>query len=379
MVDFNFYTHSTKSVDETIDYVNNCDTRNLLKLTLFVNIYDNNTFKEFCKKVDVTKKNRQDFLISIVAMPPVDGSFCVFEAIEISNKSNSDISFNHSKTISYCTIKNEECLTLITSSTPNISGNETSLENLYKEAYKSFEEMKNILISVGMFFSDVVRQWSYIEKILDKEEFENGEKQYYQVFNDIRSHFYKDEPFDNGLMSATAVGSLAGIFSTEIIAIRPYNDKIKIVAIKNPNQNEAFNYSDNKLIGTPLELTKKLTTPKFSRAKLVYSNSKQIFFISGTSSVIGEESVSVGNTLGQLEVTLKNIEILLKEQNNINPERLNNASVRLLRVYLKDTAYSLEIKKSCKRKFENAQIVMINSIVCRDNLNIEIEGIATSE
>lgn len=376
MVDFNFYIHNTKNVDDTIDYVNNCRNPLLIKLTLFVNISDNATFKEFYNKINNVRSDTQYFLISIIAMPPSDGSYCTFEAIEAKHISYAKISFKQYKTISYCTIESKDCLTLLTSSNPIDSNNSTNLESLYRNVYQSFEETKNILISAGMSFSDIVRQWSYIEKILDKEEFENGEKQYYQVFNDIRSHFYKDEPFNNGLMSATAIGSLAGIFSTEIIAIRPNNEEIKIVAIKNPNQNEAFNYSDNKLIGTPLELTKKLTTPKFSRAKLVYSNNKRIFFISGTSSVIGEESVSVGDTLGQVEVTLKNIEILLKRQNKIDSVRLSNASVRLLRVYLKDTINSFEIAKICKIKFINARIVMISSIVCRDNLNIEIEGIA---
>lgn len=376
MVDFSFYTHSTKDLDDTLVYLRNVVNPYLIKLTLFVNICDNIIFQEFCEKVNNSRNETQHFLVTIIAMPPADGSYCIFEEIETSPKTNAEISFKHGNKISYCIIKDDESLTLVTSSIQENSSKLKSLGSLFKKAYQSFEDIKNILISVEMTFSDVVRQWSYIEKIIDKEQFENGEKQYYQVFNDIRSHFYRDEPFHNGLMSATAVGSMAGIFSTEIIAIRPNNDKIKIVVIKNPSQNEAFNYSNNKLIGTPLELTKKLTTPKFSRAKLVHNNSKQIFFISGTSSIIGEESVNIGNTLGQLEVTLNNIENLLKEHNNTNSKRLHNSSVRLLRVYLKDTNYYLEIKDSLESKFENAQIVILRSIVCRDDLNIEIEGIA---
>jgi enamine deaminase RidA (YjgF/YER057c/UK114 family) len=309
-------------------------------------------------------------------MPPVDGSFCLFEILSLDDKNKSDITYFHTNSISYCTIKNEDYHTLVTSSIPENIEISTSLIVLYKKVFKSFEYLQKILSSNGMSFSDVVRQWAYMVNILGKEEYENGEKQYYQVFNDIRSHFYKDEPFQNGLMSATAVGCFAGNFSIEIIALRLHNEITRIAPINNPNQKEAFKYGVKKLIGTPLVLTKKLTTPKFSRAKLVYGVHGQILFISGTSAVIGEESVSVGSTLGQLEVTINNIELLLNGSSIYNCKKLDNSSIILLRIYLKDLSNYIEIKDICEKRFINARIVIVKSVVCRESLNIEIEGIA---
>ena len=62
--------------------------------------------------------------------------------------------------------------------------------------------MKAILEKEGMSFDHVVRQWNYIGNIL---EIKNG-LQNYQVFNEVRSEFYKKYRTVHGYPAATGIG-----------------------------------------------------------------------------------------------------------------------------------------------------------------------------
>src|SRR5690554_1891932 len=161
MVNFKFRIHRTDNIDDTISYLESYNPQ-LLKISLFVNITENAELKEFSKKIENLNNADLGFLISIIAMPSADGSFCSFEIFELDNKAVFDISISYSKPISYCTIQDEDCLTLITSFIPNFDHRSSDLNSLYQQAYRSFVELNTILLQENMRFSDIVRQWSYI-------------------------------------------------------------------------------------------------------------------------------------------------------------------------------------------------------------------------
>jgi len=119
-------------------------------------------------------------------------------------------------------------------------------------AQESFTKMETILKAEQLDFSDVVRQWNYIEDILDKKSIGDSIQQNYQIFNDVRSMYYSKAEFCNGYPAATGIGMKAGGIILEFIAISN-TQSVKILPIKNPQQINAYSYSDKKLVGLPID------------------------------------------------------------------------------------------------------------------------------
>ena len=111
---------------------------------------------------------------------------------------------------------------------------------------------------------------------------------------------------------------------------------------------------------------KQKATPKFERAKLLSIEDKGLIYISGTAAIRGEESLKEVGLSRQLEITMENIAELIG----------NKGIVSMLRVYLKNKSFVQEAEQLMDAYKLSVPVSYMWADVCRDELLIEIEGIA---
>jgi hypothetical protein len=241
----------------------------------------------------------------------------------------------------------------------------------------AFERLQSIFCTLGIGFSQIVRQWNYIEGILNHEHFDGQTKQNYQMFNEVRYNYYKNYRDTVGFPAATGIGMSDQALHLDAFAISD-NDNLHIQTISNPNQFDSYQYGQEVLRKHSDELNNEhLQAPQFERAKLLFTQQSSRLLISGTASIIGQDTVGIGDVEKQTEVTIENIEILSSKSNlvkcapglNIFPDKYS-----YLRVYVKEKNDIPKIKSICDDYFGDVPTTYVQADICRDNLLVEIEG-----
>lgn len=236
-----------------------------------------------------------------------------------------------------------------------------------------FDIINKIMAKEGVGYGEVYRQWNYIGEITK----ELDSKQNYQVFNDVRSIYYDVADWFNGYPAATGIGmEQPGVVIGLYIINR--ESESEVISISNPRQIDAHSYSDDVLIGDQLEELPTRTTPKFERAKAVVSNCDGMVYVSGTASIIGEETVMLDDVVEQTRVTLENIDLLVdptaqKELAKFN--HFSSGSIHKLKVYVKDRENFKLVDDFMKESVKDIPYLVVEADVCRDDLLVEIEGI----
>lgn len=235
-----------------------------------------------------------------------------------------------------------------------------------------------ILAKEGMNINSIVRQWNYIEQITCVK----GGKQHYQEFNDSRSEFYALTKWKDGYPAATGIGTKLGGIMVEADAMLPTKKKkSEVVPLDNELQVAAHVYSQGVLIGEDKKKGK--TTPKFERAKAVVLKHRKEeddaqVYISGTAAIRGEESLTGVGIEQQTVITLENIEFLISKQNlkkhGVKVEK--EAKIKNFRVYLKTEDLFETAQKVILERYPEVPALYVLTDVCRDELLIEIEGVA---
>ena len=136
--------------------------------------------------------------------------------------------------------------------------------------------------------------------------------------------------------------------------------------IENPRQISAFHY--------PPEYSPR--SPSFSRAVLSRSGDGECrLYISGTASVVGHASRH-SDLIAQLDETLVNLAALLAEAGRRAATPLQPA---LLRVYVRPDYDPAPLRERINQAFGRAAPMMfLQADICRQELLIEIEGLAVS-
>lgn len=235
-----------------------------------------------------------------------------------------------------------------------------------------------VLAAEGMDINTIVRQWNYIERITHVPEYE-GANQHYQDFNDARSHFYAKTEWKGGYPAATGIGTSHGGIMVEVDAVALKCRKCAAVALDNALQVAAHDYSQNVLIGVADKIFRHKTTPKFERAKAVVSPDSGLqVYISGTAAIRGEASLTDVGIEQQTVTTLENIEYLISRQNlrkhGIKAEK--TPEIQIFRVYLKAESLLEPARKIVCERYPQVAALYVLTDVCRDELLIEIEGVA---
>lgn len=239
-------------------------------------------------------------------------------------------------------------------------------------------KLGNILTVEKMDINTIVRQWNYIERITHVPDNE-GANQHYQDFNDARSHFYANTEWKTGYPAATGIGTSQGGIMVEVDAVALSCRKCAAVALDNALQVAAHDYSQNVLIGVADKIFRHKTTPKFERAKAVVSPASGLHvYISGTAAIRGEASLTGVGIEQQTLTTLENIEYLISRQNlrkhGIKAEK--TPEIQIFRVYLKSENLFEAARKIIDQRYPEVRTLYVLTDVCRDELLIEIEGVA---
>jgi hypothetical protein len=243
---------------------------------------------------------------------------------------------------------------------------------------KGYQLLEAILRREELEFSDIVRQWNYVEEILSVHDVGEEHIQNYQVLNDIRSLFYSKSSFVKGYPAATGIGMNSGGLVLEVYAVHP-SVPMDIIPIKNPLQVDAYHYSENVLVGDSVAVNHRKTTPKFERAKYAGVNGKGTIFISGTASIQNEKTLGENDITIQSEITIKNISNLILSE---NLERAGLFSLQtpprysFIRVYIRNREDVGTVKKICDAFYGDIPVHYLIADVCRNNLLLEIEGVA---
>jgi len=236
-----------------------------------------------------------------------------------------------------------------------------------EQSEQAFRKAEEILKAEQMNFGDIVRQWNYLERITD---IAHG-NQCYQDFNDVRTLFYASSAWESGYPAATGIGTQYGGILIDFNAV---SGEVDIVPLDNDWQRAAHVYSDEVLISHRTDTEK--GTPKFERGKSLSDRRQEVIYISGTAAIRGEESVTTGDVLLQTEITLENIQHLigLEEGRENLPE--HSGKLGLLRVYLKNEEDVPAVKADLDKLCPDLPIAYLYADVCREELLVEIEGIA---
>jgi len=137
------------------------------------------------------------------------------------------------------------------------------------------------------------------------------------------------------------------------------------VAVENPRQVPAYRYS--RRYGP--------RPPCFARATVVMKpNQESLILVGGTASVRGEASVHIGDLRAQLDETRENLTALLQAATGSAA-----ASIELfrdVRVYYVCPADLSATREMCRRAFAEARLEFIRADICRQDLLLEIEGVA---
>lgn len=235
-----------------------------------------------------------------------------------------------------------------------------------------FAKANQLLKQQSMTTNDIVRQWNYIGHITGM----TKGTQHYQTFNDARGNFYKGSDWTtNGYPAATGIGMSVQRAIVSFVAISPLDKEILIKPLDNSLQTAAHAYSEKVLIcSTDNE---RHATPKFERAKIIMNESMGVCFISGTAAIRGEQSMNSLDCTLQTRQTLENIQYLISNENlknnNIN-RKVSNPS--LLRVYVKNKKDMETVRTEVQEHWPETPTLYLEAGICREELLVEIEGVA---
>ncbi len=308
---------------------------------------------------------------SIVAQNPVCGSDVVLELICTKTTAGKKVRYKNLEGHGYTVVERDNYKTVHAAGLTGAPG-----ESILESSQRAFETAIKILHKEGLAINHIIRQWNYIENISDVEGVLK-EHQNYQEFNDVRSDYYSKGDFKNGFPAATGIGMTTGGVVIGFIALSP-SSLISIKPVRNPGQTDAHRYSEGVLKGTPAGNAPWKCTPKFERAKLVTIGSKNYIYVSGTASILGEETIHAGNVEKQTITTIENIFRLFSTENqetlglNFDVSKIRFSH---LRVYVKHQEDVPLVEKICQERLHSNSSLFLESDVCREELLVEIEGV----
>ena len=291
-------------------------------------------------------------VLSYVSQPALDGGLTM-EVHSYQADENDQIMYHPNEGFPYITLENADGRFLFAGGFHSDVLN----FNTQQQSVEVFRLASEVLHKENFPIENIIRQWNYIEQITGFD----GADQHYQMFNNVRSNFYNQTTWSMGYPAATGIGSNLGGILVDIDAAVFTRPECFATPIDNKLQVAAHAYSPQVL-----EMAhQQKSTPKFERAKSMTFDDRQLIYISGTAAIRGEESLTGVGLERQLHITMENIAQLT-----------GDAHLKLLRVYLKDKSHYQEAYKLLNGYQLNIPSSYMCADVCRDELLIEIEGIA---
>jgi enamine deaminase RidA (YjgF/YER057c/UK114 family) len=347
----------------------------LIQVTFFIEAYTNQDYSRMFEQIHKKAETcwAQQPAISIIAQAPASESLMSVELLTLPDAANDfHIAYKQVEGLNYTLVQHEGQQLLVAG---GISANQVFIP-FTQQVEKAYSILEAVLHAEGMDFGNITRQWNYVEDIVGVHETGQEHLQNYQVLNDIRSHYYAKSDFSNGYPAATGIGMNAGGLILEIFAMGD-NHQECILPIKNPDQVDAYKYSEKVLVGDSYEGNQIKTTPKFERAKFIGKPERGVVFISGTASIKNEVTIGEDDVVRQTQVTVENIARLIQSE-NLKENGVNKLSVipqyRYIRAYIKNKHDVKQVQAIISKHYGEIPVLYLVADVCRDNLLVELEG-----
>lgn len=308
-------------------------------------------------------------VFSYVSQPPLVGDL-VLETVCVQKHGYFDVNYKTCGDISYIQILFQGGKFICVG---GVMGSDILTQTIAQQCKEIFKKLDEILIAEDLKVENILRQWNYVEQITSI----NKGVQNYQSLNDERTRFYEKGDWSKGYPAATGIGTNCGGVVVDFDAA--LTDAVQIVTLDNELQVPAHDYSQDVLLGLEDEVYKEKTTPKFERGKAFSSDSYTMSYISGTAAIRGEESIENMDIHRQIVVTMENINYLVSAKNlkkyGVKAD-VSDPQYSALRIYLKHASDIDETVKYMERNYPETDKCYLLADVCRDELLIEIEGIA---
>ena len=215
------------------------------------------------------------------------------------------------------------------------------------QAAATFHMMERALRMAGMEFSDVVRTWLYLDRLLE----------WYDVLNDVRNEFYRERGiFDRVVPVSTGVGganAAGAAIIADACAIRPHGNNVTITPLPSPLQGSALEYGSS-----------------FSRAIEIDAPDHRRVLVSGTACIDPAGATAhVGDEAGQIDLTMRVVAAILESRG------MDWSNVTRSIAYIKNGTKAQQFADYlAANDLTDVPVVTTENDICRDDLLFEIEA-----
>jgi len=208
----------------------------------------------------------------------------------------------------------------------------------------------------------LLRLWNYLPGI----NADAGGMERYRQFNSGRQQAFLEagQAAFEGAPAACALGTRGGPLRVRFLAGR-----VAAVPIENPRQTSAYHY--------PRDYGPH--SPTFSRAALADAGGGQVaLLISGTSSIVGHESVHAGNVAAQTRETLDNLQAVIASAHRRCSARFDLATADCV-IYARRGEDAALIRRIFDAEVGSNSpaargAIVLEADICRADLQVEIEA-----
>ena len=214
------------------------------------------------------------------------------------------------------------------------------------QTQSAFEIMRSVLEENRFSFTDTVRTWIYLDRLLE----------WYDEFNRVRTGFFTAAGiFEKLVPASTGIGAgnpFGSAIMMDALAVQPKTDRMKIVEVKSPLQNPALDYRSS-----------------FSRAVEMGFPEHRSLMISGTASIDPDgKSVYPDDPEMQIRLTLEVVKAILESRGMDWGDLFRGIA------YFKDKAHQdLYHRIASELRIPRFPLAVSHADVCRDDLLFEIE------
>ena len=236
-----------------------------------------------------------------------------------------------------------------------------SSRHIARATEQAYQELLDFIQQRG--FPNILRVWNYFPAInqpCPDSKNTGPDSERYRQFCIGRQRAFDLAGFEpSAYPAACAIGHHADQAVVYLIATTATP-----VHYENPQQLSAYHYPDD--YGP--------SSPSFARAS---EYAGETLYISGTASIVGHQSLHMGDLAGQLTVTAENLKSLC-DHITTRSGRNHSPAPSLLKAYLRNPEQLGVVEKFLANHFNDCPAVIVQGDICRQELLVEIDAIFTA-
>jgi chorismate lyase/3-hydroxybenzoate synthase len=223
--------------------------------------------------------------------------------------------------------------------------------------YLAYRRIFDFIDSRG--YGHLLRVWNYIPQInADADGLER-----YLRFNVGRHEAFaaNGRVIGTDTPAACALGSRGAHLVIYFLAAKQTGQRVE-----NPRQTSAFHY--------PAQYGPR--SPIFARAMLMKTNGKPLLFVSGTASIVGHETLHIGNAPAQARETIANILAVMAQARLAGLDAASANPNLQLKTYLRHPHDLAMVRNCLQQAFGPAtNALYLQADICRADLLLEVEAV----